>query len=147
MKKISIGLLFSFIFVITIGIYGNSCVAPKPNFASGGVEYRLNSVEENDIDVSMDSIDFFNLVLYNDNTYSASFRATGMPAYTSEEGTYTTNGSDIVFTKNQGTENLLFEGISYSSDTIKVACFKYGTDNAYSAVFKYYDNITVNADE
>jgi len=119
-----------------VGIVG--CNFSKPDVPQGSVVYELESIEPNDINVSKDSIDVFSFSLKaDDNTYLVSFKARGMPVYINEEGNYEIKGSKISFSKTSGS-NIFSEGLGYNSKdgTITVACFKSGSADTYTAVFR-----------
>jgi len=86
----------------------------------------------------MGSIDTFSFSLNAaDNTYLVSFKAKGMPVYINELGTYDIKGSTISFSKTSGS-SIFSEGLGYNSKdgTITVACFKSGSTDTYTAVFR-----------
>lgn len=116
----------------------------SPKIPPGSTTYELESIDPNTVGVSLDSISNFYISLdASDNTYVAQFKARGMPIFVTEEGTYEIKGTSITFSKNEGSEALIAEGLSYNSgnDTLTVACLKRNSTDTYTAVFKRNDDL------
>ena len=135
MRKIVLILAVTLMLLASITLIGCSCKADIP---SGSTTYVLESIEPNNVGVTMGSISEFTISLNTDyNTYVVLFKAQGMPVYTTEVGTYGINGSSITFTKSDG-GTIISEGLNFNSKdgTITVACLQRGSAETYTAVFK-----------
>jgi len=124
--------------VASLSVLGG-CSCTEPKAPQGSVAYVLYGIESNGTDITMDSINSLKLFLKeSDKTYKVSFQAKGMPVYSTEEGTFEINGSNISFTKISG-GNLISAGLNYNAEdgTIKVACPEgRNSDKTYNAILK-----------